>query len=216
MLFARESEAVNDFFNLVLGVLDAFGNLNFLLPVQQRHLAHLLQIHPHRVVQNVQPRLFVLLLRFGYLDSVHLSLIHNFHFEVSKLNDDLIHLLRTCGPLCQAIVDVVVREVTLFLRQSQQLPDLFRQRRTDVRIAQRGFGDGRGRSNLAVVNVVDDRRGRAARRNRGKLRGGESGVTWVVCERTCCCGIIGWRWNRGCLVFRHDATNFYSSTTEQN
>ena len=35
--------------------LDALGNFHLLLARQQRHRAHLLEIHPHRVVQRVQP-----------------------------------------------------------------------------------------------------------------------------------------------------------------
>ena len=59
----RETKAVNDPLLLVLRFLDPLADGHFLLARQQRHLAHLPQIHPHRVIQNVQPPLFLLLLR---------------------------------------------------------------------------------------------------------------------------------------------------------
>ena len=53
---ARRDEAkpVDELLHLELGVLDPLGNLHFLLAGQQRHLAHLLEIHPHRVVEDVE------------------------------------------------------------------------------------------------------------------------------------------------------------------
>ena len=65
-----EAEAVNDALHLDFGLLDALANLDLLFAREQRHLAHLVHVHPHRVVQNFQPRVLVrlLLLRlFGCL-----------------------------------------------------------------------------------------------------------------------------------------------------
>ena len=56
VFLAGEAEAVNDAFDLVLRLFDALGNFHLLLARQQRDLAHLLEVHPHRVVQDVQPR----------------------------------------------------------------------------------------------------------------------------------------------------------------
>ena len=61
VFLAGEAEAVNDFADFVFGGFDALGNFHLLLAGQQRHLAHLLEIHPHRVVQNIQPVGVVLL-----------------------------------------------------------------------------------------------------------------------------------------------------------
>ena len=58
MFLGRKSEAANDAAEFVLRSLDALRNLHLLFPGQQRHLAHLLEIHPHRIVQNIEPRLF--------------------------------------------------------------------------------------------------------------------------------------------------------------
>ena len=55
-----KTEAIDVLLHHVFGFLDPFGNFYFLFPGQQRDLAHLLEIHPHRVIQNID-------LRFGPL-----------------------------------------------------------------------------------------------------------------------------------------------------
>ena len=58
--------------DLIFGFLDPLGNLHFLLARQQRHLAHLLEIHPHRVIENVELRfrLFFFLFVGSFLPSL--------------------------------------------------------------------------------------------------------------------------------------------------
>ena len=80
--------------DLVFGVFDAFGDLHLLFARQQRHLAHLLEIHPDRIVQDVQPRLLVFLFRLGLLDAVHLRLVDDFDLQVAELDVDLVQFLR--------------------------------------------------------------------------------------------------------------------------
>ncbi len=62
VFLAGEAKTVNDFAQFVFRRLDAFGNFHLLLAGQQRHRAHLLEIHPHRIVQRIQPA--VVFLRF--------------------------------------------------------------------------------------------------------------------------------------------------------
>ena len=124
VLLAGETEAVDDFFDLVFRVFNAFGNLHFLLAREQRDLAHLLEVHPNRVVQNVQPALVLLFFRLRLLDAVHFRLVNDFHFEVAELGVDLIQFLGRDHRVRQRIVDVVVSEVTLFLGQPNQFLDL--------------------------------------------------------------------------------------------
>ena len=112
--------------DLVLGVLDALGNLDLLLARQQRHLAHLLEIHPHRIVQDVQPALLLLLLRFRLLDPVHLGLVHDLDLQVAQLDIDLVQVLGQDGRVRQRVVDVVVGQVALLLGEPDQLLDLLR------------------------------------------------------------------------------------------
>jgi len=127
MLFTGESKTVNDFFDLVFGVFDPLGNLDFLFAREQGHLAHLLEIHPNRVVQNVQPALVLFLLRLRLFDVIHLRLVHDLHLEVAKLDIDLIQLLRRDHRVRQRVVDVVVGQVPLLLREPNEFPDLFGQ-----------------------------------------------------------------------------------------
>jgi hypothetical protein len=94
VLLAGKPEAVDDPLDLVLGVLDPLGDLHLLLARQQRHLPHLLQVHPDRIIQDVQARLLVLLLHLRLLDPVHLRLIHDLDLQVAQLDVNLVQLLR--------------------------------------------------------------------------------------------------------------------------
>jgi hypothetical protein len=49
--------------DLELGFLDAFGNFHLLFAGEQGDLAHLLQIHAHRVIEHIEPALFLFLRR---------------------------------------------------------------------------------------------------------------------------------------------------------
>ncbi len=95
VFLARKTKAVNEALHRIVGVFDAFGNHHLLLAAEQRHLAHLLQIHPHRIVQNVEPAFFLLFLfRLRLLDAVHFRLLHNIDFEMSQPDINLIQFLR--------------------------------------------------------------------------------------------------------------------------
>ncbi len=160
MLLAREAEAVNDPLQLVLGGFDAFGNLDFLLAGQQGHLAHLLEVHAHRVVEDVQPALVLLFLRFGLLDAVDLGLVDDVDLEVAQLDVNLIQFVRRNDGVGQGVVDVVVGQVALFLRQAKEFLDLFGEidaRRTLERanrlldLRQLGFRGKRRGGGLAIA-----------------------------------------------------------------
>ena len=88
----RETEAIDDALHLDFGLLDFFANLDFLFAREQRNLAHLVHIHPHRVVENFQPRVLVGLLRLrlfrllGAVGAFGLGLIHDdFHVQGAQL-----------------------------------------------------------------------------------------------------------------------------------
>ena len=67
-----ESKAMNMHRDASFGFLDPLGNFDFLLARQERHLAHLLQIHPHRIVEDVELRfrLFFFLVSESFLTSL--------------------------------------------------------------------------------------------------------------------------------------------------
>ncbi len=158
-----KTEAVNDPLLLVLGFLDALADRDFLLAREQRHLAHLPQIHPHRIVENIQPALFLFLLRLGLLDAVHLGLVHDLNFQVGELGVNLVQVFRRHHALRQRVIDVVVGQVSLFLGQEQQLADLFRQIHAGLGLDRagvqagiggefrRGWGSGRA---IAIIMTV--------------------------------------------------------------
>ena len=50
-----ETEAVEMALHARFRVLDALGDFDLLLTRQQRHLAHLLEVHAHRVVEDIEP-----------------------------------------------------------------------------------------------------------------------------------------------------------------
>ena len=145
VFLAGKAEAVNDFADFVFGGLDAFGNFHFLLARQQRHLSHLLEIHPHRVIENVQP-VGVFLLGFGGFDAVHLRLIHDFDFETAKFGENSIQLFRFNRVFRQRFADVVVGQMPLFLREADEFLDFFRKFR--VGISLRRAVERRGRSRM--------------------------------------------------------------------
>ncbi len=83
-----ESEAIDVSRDHLFGFLDALGDFHFLLPRQQRHLAHLLQIHPHRIVEDVELRLrfFLVLLGilFDVLVTIHLRRLDDVDLEFAQ------------------------------------------------------------------------------------------------------------------------------------
>ena len=110
-----------------LGVLDALGDLDLLLAGQQRHLAHLLEVHPHRVVEDVVlrgARFLLLGLLLALLVAVDLLRIEDVDLEVLEDGDDVLDVLRVVDALRQGLVDVVEGQVALFLREPDEVADL--------------------------------------------------------------------------------------------
>ena len=66
-----------------------------------------------------------LLLGFGLLDAIDLGLVHDLDLEIAQLDVDLVQFLGRDQPVRQGVVDVVVGEISLLLRQSDQLFDFF-------------------------------------------------------------------------------------------
>ena len=137
VFLARKAKAVDDPGDLRFGILNAFGNLHLLLARQQRHLSHLVQIHPHRIVQNIQPRR-VFLLAFRLLEIVHLGLVNDFNLERPQFGKNFVQLFGRRLAVRQSLADVVVSELPLFLRQTDQFLDLLRNIRGDARLKNGG------------------------------------------------------------------------------
>ena len=123
MLFRGETEAVNNRLHRDFGFLDFFANLDFLFAREQRHFAHLVHVHPDRVVENFKARvlirLFLLLRLFGMLGAfgaLGFGLIHDdFNVKTAQFGKQCIQIVGT-QIFRQNIVDVIVSDVAVLLR----------------------------------------------------------------------------------------------------
>jgi hypothetical protein len=119
--------------DLDLGVLDAFGNLDFLLAGEQRHLAHLLEIHPDGVVEDVEFLVGLEVLRrrrsssiaLLVLVAVHLGGVDDVELHVAEPLHDGLDVIRIDEVVGQDLVDVVEGEVVLLLGELDEFADLF-------------------------------------------------------------------------------------------
>ena len=115
------------FLRLQLGGLDPLGNFDFLFAREQRDLAHLLEIHPNRIVQDVVlRRAGLLLLRFLLPLLVILDLVRleNLDLEILQNREDVIDFLLVFDRLGQRLVDVVERQIPLLLRETDEVTNL--------------------------------------------------------------------------------------------
>ena len=112
------------------GLLDALADLDLLLPGEQRHLAHLVHVHPHRVVQHFQPAI-LLFLRLRRLGPLHLGVVHDLDVEIAQFRVKLVQVLRRQA-VGQDVVDIVVGDVAVLVGQVEQgLDGLGQVRRLD-------------------------------------------------------------------------------------
>ncbi len=123
-----ETEAVHNAFHLQFGFFDALANLDFLFPREQGHLAHLVHIHPDRIVENFQARVLVLLRRLCRLGRLGrafgLGLVHDdFHVETPQLGQQRIKVFGTEIIVRQNVIDVIVGDVAVLLREMQERLD---------------------------------------------------------------------------------------------
>ena len=82
-----------------LRFFDPLGNLHFLLAGQQRHLAHLLEIHPHRVIENIELRFRLFFFLFlgvllAVLVTVDLGSFDNVDLHPPEPRHDRLDLIR--------------------------------------------------------------------------------------------------------------------------
>ena len=92
VLLGRKAEAIDQALDIGFGFLDALADLDFLLASEQRHFAHLVHVHPHWIVQNLQPAVF-LFLRFGRLGPLHLGVVHYLDIEIAQLAVQIVEVL---------------------------------------------------------------------------------------------------------------------------
>ena len=106
-----------------LGGLNSFGNFDFLLASQQRHLAHLLEIHTDGIVEDVVLGSlggFLLGLFHAGLVVVDLIGLQDLDLEVLQDRYDVIEFVLVLDGFWQRLVDVVPSQVTLLFGKTNQ------------------------------------------------------------------------------------------------
>ena len=128
VFLAGEAKAVNDLPQFVLRRFDAFGNFHLLRACQQRHRPHLLEIHPHRIIQRIQPVVVFLEFLFVHrLHLVHLGGVHHLDFEIPQLGKNVIQL-RRCGEFFREhFIDVLERQLPLLVGTPDEFLDVIGQ-----------------------------------------------------------------------------------------
>src|SRR2546423_803190 len=118
VFFGRETKSIDQAFHFRLGFLNALANLDFLLACEQRDLAHLVHVHPDRVIEDFQARIF-LFFRFGGLGALDFGVINDFNIGITQLGIKLVQVIRG-EAIRQHVIDIVVGDVSMLLVEVQQ------------------------------------------------------------------------------------------------
>ena len=113
-------------------VFDAFGNFHFLLAGEQRDLAHLLEVHADRVVEDVEflvclefLLLAAIVVAFLVFEAVDFRGVDDVELHVAEALHDRLDIVRIDKVVGEDLVDVVVGQVFLFLGELDEFADLF-------------------------------------------------------------------------------------------
>ncbi len=155
--FGGKTEAEHDPPRYVFSRFDPLANLHLLLAAQQRHLAHLAQIHPHRVIQNIIAPPLLLVIGVAPPAPIHFSRVNDVNLQGPQLGEHLIQLGGGDSVVGQGVVEIVMRQVALVFGQAKQLFDLLGQ-------VQAGRDRDRMRRRLGVSRRHGPRGKRRARR----------------------------------------------------
>ena len=114
------------------GILDAFGDFDLLFAGKQRDLAHLLEIHPDRVIKDVEFLvgfdvliLAVAFVAFFVFVSINLGSIDDIKLHVAQALHDGLYVIGIDKIVWENLVDVVVGKVVLFLGELDEFADFF-------------------------------------------------------------------------------------------
>ena len=113
-------------------VFDALGNFHFLFAGEQGDLAHLLEIHADRVIEDVEflvclefLLLAAIVVAFLILESVDFRGVDDVELHVAQALHDRLDIVRIDKVVGEDLVDVVVGQVFLFLGELDEFADLF-------------------------------------------------------------------------------------------
>ena len=124
-----KTESMDVLLHHVFGFLDPFGNFDFLFAGEQRDLTHLLEIHAHGIIENIELRFALLLLLFFLLlivlfpvfVTVDLGCFDDVDLHPAQSREDGVEFIGVGDTFRQGVVQVVEGEVTLFFRELDQL-----------------------------------------------------------------------------------------------
>lgn len=117
-----KTEGVDEVPDLVLSFLDALADLHFLLAGEQGDSAHLAQVHPDGVIQDVQVGLLKFFLFFrGF--AVDLGGVDDFDVHAAEFDEQLVEVLGG-GDFCgQGGMEVIVGEMSLFMGEPEEFAE---------------------------------------------------------------------------------------------
>ena len=124
------AEAVEILLDVDLGILDALGDFNFLLAGEQGDLAHLLEIHPNGVVEDVELLGFCVIggsgvVVFLVLEAVHVGGVDDIELHTAETLVDAFDVGGLDHVLGKEVVDVVVSEVALLFGKLDEFANDF-------------------------------------------------------------------------------------------
>ena len=126
--FGDESKAGEDLLDLILGVLNAFADFDFLFAGEEGDLPHLLEIHPDGIVEDVEfgVRFFVAFRGFFWFRAlIDIGGIDEFDFNAAELRDNRVDGVRVGDIGGESFLEVVEGDVALFFGQPDEFADFF-------------------------------------------------------------------------------------------
>ena len=103
------------------GLFDTLGDGDFFLASQQRDLAHLLEIHPNRIVEDVVlgcAHFFLFSLFLTGLEGFNFGVVEDLNFEILEDGNDVFDFVRIVDAIGQGFVDVLVSKEALLFGKS--------------------------------------------------------------------------------------------------
>ena len=124
-----EAKAVQVAQDIVFCGLDALGDLDLFLAGQQRGQPHLLEIHAHGVVEDVEFGVRLLrhrlrILVADFLDAIDLGGVDDIELHAVEAREDFLHDFGLDHVAWQCLVDVVEGEVALLLGEFDEVAEL--------------------------------------------------------------------------------------------
>jgi len=127
VFFGRKAKTVQDLARILFGGLDALADLHLLFAREQRHPAHLPQVHPHRIIQRIAAVPLLLFVRFILAAALNLGGVdahgHDLFNDLTRLFIRVAAKLQMVAPILAAHIHPGLRREDFDLLTA---PELFR------------------------------------------------------------------------------------------